>query len=279
LITRIMRIPPRSAGWLLAAAAAACNVQVDKGGRLSVDLARGKATEQWRRTYALPPGGTLDIVNVDGPIEAGPAHEPQVEIVVRREAEAPSDQDAQQLLQKARIVEDVAPERVRIEAGGGRRGGDRRGRIFGSSHLETRFEVRVPAGLTVSLKTENGAIQVGGFKGWLTATATNGGITGRGLQAATRVSTVNGSVHLAFDAIGGEVEATTVNGSIRIELPADAGGALRATTVNGSVTVDERLPLRVLERERLHVAGTLNDGGPAITLRTTNGSIRVMVRD
>lgn len=268
-----MRIPRVLVACLLAACAGACDVHVDKGGGLSVGLARGKATEEWRRTYTLPAGGTLDLVNVNGPIEARPAAGPHVEVVVRREAEAPSDQVARELLQKARIVEQVAPERVRIEASAAS-GGLRRG-IFGGSRLETRFEVRVPDGLTVSLKTENGAIQVGGFKGRLTASSTNGGVTGRSLRGATRVSTVNGGVRLAFDAIGGDIEATTVNGSIRVELPPAAGGTLLVTTVNGSVTVDERLRFRASERERLRMAGTLNDGGPAITLSTTNGGVRV----
>ena len=61
----------RALGLLVAAAllAGGCDVQVGEKG-FSLDFVQGKAADEWRRTYTLPAGGTLDIVNINGEIEA-----------------------------------------------------------------------------------------------------------------------------------------------------------------------------------------------------------------
>jgi hypothetical protein len=45
--------------------ACGCDVQVGEKG-FSLDFVHGKAADEWRRTYTLPAGGTLDIVNING---------------------------------------------------------------------------------------------------------------------------------------------------------------------------------------------------------------------
>ncbi len=41
----------------------ACDVNVGKNGGVSVDLAHGKATDTWSRTYHVMPGGHVEVVN------------------------------------------------------------------------------------------------------------------------------------------------------------------------------------------------------------------------
>ena len=92
---------------------AGCDVQVgDKG--LSFGIAQGKATEEWVRTYTLPPGGHVDIANVNGAITLEPATSPQIEVRAVREARAASDSAAKELLAEWKMVEDVGPDHVKI---------------------------------------------------------------------------------------------------------------------------------------------------------------------
>src|SRR6186997_830986 len=137
-----MRLP-----LLLAAAmlTTACDVQVGENG-LSLDIAHGRARDEWVRTYTLPTTGTLEIVNANGRIEASPSNGPQVEVRAEREVRTRSEEESQALLQKVYMREEVSPDRVRIEAQGN--WGDGFGGPFSRRQLSVAYYVRVPAGLT-----------------------------------------------------------------------------------------------------------------------------------
>ena len=82
-------------------------------------------------------------------------------------------------------------------------------------------------------------------------------------------------IELDMEQISGDVKATTVNGPVRIGLPANVNATVEARTVNGIVMVDPDLSITGGERERLYVSGRLGTGGPAITLNTTNGPVSI----
>jgi hypothetical protein len=97
--------------------AAGCDVQVGEKG-FSLDIAEGKARDEWVRTYTLPAGGTLEIVNVNGQIEASDTSGRQVEVRAEREVRNHSSEAAGEVLRKLQMREDVSEDRVRIEAQG-----------------------------------------------------------------------------------------------------------------------------------------------------------------
>lgn len=51
---------------------AACDIQAGEGG-LSFDIAKGRAEDTWTRTYTVAAGGTLELINVNGQIQAEPS--------------------------------------------------------------------------------------------------------------------------------------------------------------------------------------------------------------
>jgi DUF4097 and DUF4098 domain-containing protein YvlB len=252
--------------------ASACDVRVsDKG--VSVDVAKGKVTDEWSRSYTIASGGRLEIVNVNGDIEVTPADGSTVEVEATRDARAGSDDAARELLRQVQIVEQVAPDHVKVEVRS-----EAQGNRLGRSRVSVEYRVRIPAGLTASFHTQNGAVRLDNINGRIDAVSTNGGITGRGLKGSVTASTVNGGVQLAIASLTGDVDARVVNGGIRIELPPTLDAVLDATTVNGSVSVDDALPLAANDRARQHVSGRINKGGPKIGAQTTNGGVRVMAR-
>ena len=176
----------------LALGSVACDVKVGEGGGLSVDFAAGKASDEWVRTYDIKPGGRLEIININGQIHASPATGSQVEVRAIREVRTGSEEASRELLKKSEMREAVTPDRVSIEApeSQGRDGGGFRRR---SSPLST--EVRVPPGLNMRLKTQNGDVRLDNVNGVrIEATTTNGGITGRGVSGAIEAQTVNGGI-------------------------------------------------------------------------------------
>jgi putative adhesin len=245
----------------------ACDVKVGKEG-VSVDVAHGKAADEWKRTYSLKPGGRLDIANVSGQIVVLPSVGGDVEIVASREARAATDENAQELLKKAEMVEQVAPDRVAIESRLEKRNG------IGNS-LTVQIIARVPQGLTVSAKTENGGVRFERVEGALTARATNGPIVALDLSGSIEASTVNGGIRIEIAKLTADSRITAVNGAVELALAPDLNATLEASVVNGPVLVADGFPLTATDRSPQHVAGTINRGGPSITANTTNGAVRV----
>jgi hypothetical protein len=68
----------------------------------------------------------------------------------------------------------------------------------------------------------------------------------------------------------------TINGSVLLGLPANAHGDIRARSLNGELNSDlPRIVRGSYEGRGFH--GTLGSGGGAITLRTVNGGIRILL--
>lgn len=250
-------------------ASAACDVKVGEQG-MSFDVTHGRANDEWTRTYTLPRGGRLEIVAAGGPVYVT-AGGPAVQVKIVRQGQAASDEAAQQVLKEETIAEDVTPDRVRVET---RRPGANTG-AFGRRRVSTEWHVSIPAGLHVSIKGENADVQLTGVDGTFTLENTNGGVRATGLSGSVSATTINGVVALDFAAVTGDVRATTVNGPVRVSIPESANVTLEAGTVNGGVTVDDALTFTPTVRERLKVAGRVNDGGPTMVLQTTNGPVRL----
>lgn len=249
-----------------------CDVKVGEHG-LSFDIAEGKATDEWVRSYALSAGGSLEIVNANGRIEAFPAKGATVEVTARREFRASSDEQAQETLKGTQMIEEVSPDRVRIETPA-RVFGDGEG-PFRQRFLNVNYRIGIPPGLTVSLKTENGHVSVDNVQGTLTIRSTNGGITANGLAGPLDVQTVNGGVNVGLTALAGDVTVGGVNGGVRITVPPGLDANLELHAVNGGVSVDDALSTTTTQKERQHIIGQINKGGPKIAAQIVNGGVRV----
>ncbi|MFE2076967.1 DUF4097 family beta strand repeat-containing protein [Streptomyces misionensis] len=141
--------------------------------------------------------------------------------------------------------------------------------------------VRVPSGVTLTVRARNAGIDVSGVRGELSLSTVNGDVTVQdsGTKGARQhLVTRNGSVRatglaargVAAETVDGDVDllcttspdtldGVTRNGSVRVTLPADAPPyATDASTTNGRSTVD--VP-----------AAASGDHRHRLTLRTVNG--------
>jgi hypothetical protein len=243
---------------------AACDVKVGQNG-VSVDVVHGKASDEWKRSYRLAPGGHLEIVNVTGLIAASRADGQDVEVVATREARASTDEAAKALLDKSEMVEHSSPDRVSIESRVPR----------GPGRVTVQFTVRVPAGLNISLKTRDGGVRLAGIEGTVAVDSVNGAVIGRDLSGAVTASNVNGPVRMELTAIAGESRFTTVNGPVELALAPGVSASLEASAVNGNVVVTDDVGLSATERTQQRIVGPVNKGGPRLVAQTTNGPVRV----
>lgn len=250
--------------------AAACDVQVGGDG-LSMELATGRAQDSWTRSYAITPGGRLELINVNGRISAEPSSGTAVELVGERVARAATDEGARELLGKVEMREETGDSRVRVEV--------RAPRTFGISALEVRWTVKVPKGVVVDLRNVNGRIDLSGLDGEVHARTVNGGVEGRGLAVTTlEASTTNGGVDIEVTSpLAGEGHLTldSVNGGVALALHEASRASVTARVTNGGIAVTGLELQRTGEQTRRRVEGTLNGGGTRVTLETTNGGARL----
>jgi hypothetical protein len=252
-------------------ALAACDIAVDGHGGFDFGLAAGKAQDQWTRNYKVAAGARLELINVNGRINAEPTDGSEIELTAERTAKAASDEAAKDLLGRIEMREEAGADRVRVEV--------RPPRISGPSGHEFKWTVKVPRGVSVDLRTVNGGVHIKGLDAEVRARSTNGGVTATALSATSLDAAVtNGGVEieLARAVTSGTFDIEAVNGGVSIMLPEDSKADISGRCVNGGISVSQRFPLETVgEQSRRRVDAKLNGGGAKISLETVNGGVRI----
>src|SRR5207244_169592 len=121
-----------------------------------------------------------------------------------------------------------------------------------------------------------GDVRGAGARGPLVIHTMSGDVDVATAKGPVKVESMNGDVRVRMEAFGdtGGVSASTINGSLTAELPAQLDAEVEAKTVNGSITTDYPLTVNGKFMGR-NVKGTLGRGGRNVHLETVNGSIRM----
>ena len=231
----------------------------------------------FRWSGQVPAGGSLEIKGVNGAIFAELAEGPEAVVTteVRGRRSDPGSVRIEVVehdggLTLCAVYPSPEGDRENVCApGSGGRMNTRR------NDVEVEFHVRVPAGVPFVARTVNGEVEALDLEGDVTAVTVNGDIdvTTSGVAEA---ETVNGSIDVAMQAVPAAqgLSFSTVNGSIRLDLPNDVDAELDARWLNGELESD--LPIMLSGRMGRRAArGTLGDGGPLLDVSTVNGSIRI----
>jgi len=123
-------------------------------------------------------------------------------------------------------------------------------------NCDSRHRVRVPRGVAVTLKGDNGHISAKSFASALTLRSDNGAVRGEDVRgalelesgngkvdatgiASRQVSAVsdNGQVRLGFTEAPDLVDVESDNGSVRIELPPRSSYKIDAKSDNGNIDI------------------------------------------
>jgi hypothetical protein len=135
------------------------------------------------------------------------------------------------------------------------------------------FTVRVPPGVRFTGRTVNGDVNAEGLGGAVRISTVNGDAN-FSTSAYGEASSVNGSIRatLGSTAWTDALSFKSVNGSVNVDLPADASTDIKVATVNGRIST--AFPITVSGRvqpQRLN--GTIGAGGRSLEIETVNGSI------
>jgi len=232
----------------------------------------------------LAAGRTIEISNINGAITALPGSGDRVQVeAVKHEGRRgdPADVTIEVVEHEDGVSICAIFPRQRSSRGDryAECGGEEFERpVTGQNDTEVEFTVRVPAGVHFRGHTVNGEVTAEDMGADAYVHTVNGDVrvSAAGLAEA---STVNGSV---FASVGradwrGDLEFSTVNGSITVELPEGVGAEVTAGTVNGDIETDFPLTVRGRFGPR-RLTGTIGDGGRDLSLSTVNGDIRLRRR-
>jgi DUF4097 and DUF4098 domain-containing protein YvlB len=218
------------------------------------------------REYTLPAGPlTVDAGRNGGiRVEGWDRNEIRVQAVVT--ANARREDDAKQLASA-----------VQVQAGSGKvtsSGPSTQGREWWS----VSYRINVPRRNDLELSANNGGITINSVSGTIRFETTNGGVRLSDLAGDVRGETRNGGLNVAlagdrWDGAGLDVQ--TANGGVTLEIPDGYNADLTTRTVNGGFRSDYPLTIQGELSPRRGISTTLGSGGPPVSVRTTNGGLRI----
>jgi hypothetical protein len=238
---------------------------------------------QWEDV--LPAGSTVHVRTTNGRVEVSPSHENAVRIAGSKRWRSGREGDVQFI--STRSGNDVYVCAVWGRGRCDERGYQSKGRSFSilrifslfnrrGSDMVADIEVSLPPGVKIDAGTSNGAIEIEGAAG-VEARNVNGPIKVREVSGPVSISTVNGSVSAELDSISSEdsLRFETVNGMVKVHLPAYLDGAVQLSTVNGSVSSE--FPITVSGVVNRHqIRGQIGASSRPIVLKSVNGSVQLL---
>jgi hypothetical protein len=226
---------------------------------------RDRATFCEVREFTIASPSQLTITDSpNGSVQVTGSARNDVVVRARVAASADTDDDARALVGQVRVQ--VENGRVRTD------GPTTRGR----RSWWVSYRAETPAAIDLELGTANGSVDVNGVRGRIRADSANGSIRLAGLGGDVVGRSSNGSVHVTLTGTrweGQGLDATTANGSVRIDIPEGYNARLVTGTRNGHLEVDFPIPVRgTISRE---LDTTLGSGGATIRVQSANGSVRI----
>jgi DUF4097 and DUF4098 domain-containing protein YvlB len=239
--------------------------------------------EDFSKTLPLKAGERFSLDNVNGAVTVSTWKEDKVEIKAVKVA-----RNDEKDLKDVEIRVEQSAGHVSVKA------------IWPKFHLHFNvnvdFEIKVPEGVILdevetvngevevtgrfgraAVGTTNGSVSVEDASGELKAYTTNGGIQISRFEGKLDAETTNGNIRLEGLTFKDGIAAETTNGSITlgIDSPETLNANLLARTTNGHITVDFPVTLKNLTPSKHRVEAKIGQGGPEISLETTNGSIKI----
>lgn len=227
-----------------------------------------------KESFNVSPGGTLIVDSDAGSIEVESHDSNTVEVEVYRKG---SDIDDFTV----RFEQEGDDVRIRGDKESG----------WGNFSLQVKYVIRVPRSYNTELNTGGGSIAIEKLSGSVEAFTSGGSIKLGEIEGDVEVKTSGGSIRV--EDVAGNIEAHTSGGSIKAKLSKQLTEDCKLTTSGGSIAV-HLAPSMAVElnastsggrvssefdvdgsAKKTRIRGSINGGGPELTLRTSGGSVSV----
>lgn len=232
----------------------------------------GKFKAESRRseslTAPLTDVTTLDVATNVGTIRLEAAEVPEVHVAADIKVKAATEERAQELAEKVRVVAEPSGRTLTIKA--------IKPSDLGREQLSVDLTITAPAALALNCTTNVGDIRITGFTRPVKASADVGTITCTGLRDALDLHSNVGDVRADYAADAPatlNVTMTTNVGNVELTAPQEVSADLSAAANVGSIKTQR--PITVSGSVNHSVRTTLGKGEGRIDLRTNVGSITI----
>jgi DUF4097 and DUF4098 domain-containing protein YvlB len=227
-------------------------------------------TEEFHQTYTLAPGGRVELDNINGDVHISTWDQNEVKVDAVKYA------DRKDRLDEARIEIDSGKDYLSIRT----KYPDHDLTFNWGSHNNpagVEYTLTVPRGARLDeIKLINGALDVTGVSGEVSASCINGKIEAHNLSGRAELSTINGRLDARFDQLSNSsIELKSVNGSVELTIPSDSKAEIEASTVSGGIGNDFGLHVNNHQFVGHDLRGELGNGGPHVKLENVNGHIEI----
>jgi hypothetical protein len=224
------------------------------------------ADQVFLKTYPLAAGGQFVLDNVNGSVHVEGWDRDEVEVrAVKTSQNDPRDVDRVQIEVESHPGEvDV---HTRYPNGEG-------------AEVAVEYHIHVPNRVLLGcIQTVNGSLTVRGVDGGGELRSVNGNVEVLESSGRFNAKTTNGNLRLELRKLldGAPMNLETVNGSVVLGLPWDARADLKVHNMNGDVYSDVPVTSTMTIPGARDFHGRLGHGGGAISVRTTNGGIRLLL--
>ena len=248
----------------------------DYWGSIFADFFMGpEKKDEFRWQGRIAPGATLEIKGVNGRVVAEPATGREIELVATKRGRRNDPKEVQIAFAEHEgglTVCALYPPASDAPANECKPGKGGRMRVH-HNDVAVDFVVKVPEGVSFVARTVNGGVRVTGLSANVEAYTVNGSVR---LEASghAQAETVNGSIRASLGKTDWKdaLSFRTVNGSVVVALPAAASASVRVETVNGSISNDLTLT-GATKTTRRELQGTIGGGGRELQVKTVNGSV------
>jgi len=239
-----------------------------------------KYEEEFHETFFLEEGGDLILKNVNGSISIETWGREEVEITAVKKARG-----SKKYLDRAQIKIDASDRSIEIDTIYEKRRNVRVSVdyiVVVPENINLKF-IKSTNGrlklvgpfLDVKAFTTNGDIHLDDATGYVSLSSTNGSIKAYYLEGEIHAGTTNGSIYLTLRTLTDNVTAKTTNGGIKMALESPVDADLTLRTSNGRIHVDLPVTIEKFSSSRRRLDGRIGNGGPVISLKAVNGSIRL----
>jgi hypothetical protein len=222
----------------------------------------GNPHVDFRQSFALGPGGRVLIQNLYGDVSITAWDREEVLVEAIKHCTDPRRMD------DARVIVEPSAAGLSIHT------------VYTGTDAEhpasVEYRIMVPRRANLDqIKLVNGGLSISGVAGPVKASSVNGSIHADKLEGQAELSTVNGKLDAAFQRVSASapIYLSSVNGPIKLSLPAGAGASVNAHNLSGGIESDVGKVSRADDGHDLHAL--VNHGGAQVQVHNINGGISI----
>jgi len=232
---------------------------------------QAKVIEKVTKTFEVNSNSQFFINNINGSIEIKQWTKNEIGIEASKEADSQNDLDNMKV-KMSHSSNKVTVETEYIE---------QNSHHYGSGSVD--FIISLPIEMAdTHVELVNGSLAISTLSGDLAAQLVNGSIKVNQLAGNAKLQSVNGSIKATYYKLDDnvqDIDISTVNGSVKLNLPKSINAKVEAETMHGSLKSDFGLSIDKSMFTGKTMEGQMGSGDIQIAIESVNGSIKVLAKD